>query len=125
MWRALRPVRREGGPLPALLRWPPSNAGGRSRARQSRVAPPRAEYMGTKALTAKDLGVRDLDLYVKIKRLQGVQAPDEPPPPRLCPLNLKVATPADIESAPSLPAVTAASHEFLLRRSPLHGRIAH
>lgn len=112
--------RREVDHLPARLRWPPSNAGNRRRDGQRRAAQPREEHIGTKAPTMKDIGVRDRDLYVETQQLHRVQAPAEQPQLHLWPLRLKAAMPADIQSAPGLPAVTATSQEFHRHALPSH-----
>lgn len=71
--------------------------------------------IGIKAPTAKELGIKDEELFVLIQRLNGAVDPVRQPPPHTWVLHLKNTTPLRMDAVRSLPTASTKTHEFLER----------
>eukprot|EP00796_Vickermania_ingenoplastis_P001714 gene1714-biopygen1482 len=104
-----------GDPLPVYRAWPPNNEGGRSRAGQRRPSPPpRAEDIGTRAPSTKQLGLDEGLLYLEIQRMKGDLNPVPlPTNKKHWPLHLKSNTPVDADAVFAMPSTKAETKQFL------------
>lgn len=77
--------------------WPPSHKGSRNRAGRRLAASPETIKIGVEAPNAKQFGLNLNALYTRIQQLNGVEEPEELPPPSSWRLHLKNPTPVNME----------------------------
>lgn len=97
--------------VPAV--WPPAHSRGRRSTGQRRPAPPKAEFIGNRAPTTKELGLRYQEVHHLIQILEGNEDAPPLPDPSTWKLHLKDTTPLNIEEVRKLPTATTTSIEFL------------